>query len=113
MDTNTRLLNIKTFQDLDPKLMGHSSTEEIRDMFRQWVSAFPEGPEPEDMETVSDFIMDLARIKNLEKAQMVVLSLEQIAKRDTTQLPWRQFAENLREKLCSIVENLYQLRLRF
>lgn len=108
-----RLLNIKTFQDLEPKLMGRNSMDDIRDMLRQWVSAFPEGPEPEDMETVTSFILDLARIKNFEKAQLVVLSLEQIAKRDTTQSPWKEFASTLREKLCSAVGRLYQLRLRF
>ncbi|OZJ05683.1 hypothetical protein BZG36_01448 [Bifiguratus adelaidae] len=56
-----------------PSLMGHVYIDDIRGDLRSWVNEFPEGPEPEDVSTVQNYLFKLVTYKDLEKASLILL----------------------------------------
>jgi lipase chaperone LimK len=107
-----------------PALMGQTDISSIRDLLHAWVSAFVSEPEEDDVETVSKYLMQLARVRDFHQAQLVVQYLTMLINRSVSQSPsssesinvgqaWKFHIEKLRNRLDHEVYKLYQCKLKW
>ncbi|KAG0176158.1 deoxycytidyl transferase [Apophysomyces sp. BC1021] len=110
LDNNAPVVVIPSHNE--PTLIGKTSIQAIREVLQQWVSSYPDEPEPEDVETVENFVIELVDDKNLEKAQLVVMYLDQLV-RDDRKGKWSMYVSGIRQRLSKAVETTYRCHLRF
>ncbi|KAL0087664.1 hypothetical protein J3Q64DRAFT_1733812 [Phycomyces blakesleeanus] len=94
----------------EPKLMGLTDIRDIRVLLKTWERT------PENIRLLTEFVMKLAHNKDLDKARLVVLSLDQVsnvAAQGTDPQSWRAEVEELRLALKEHVFNHYRCNLRF
>lgn len=66
--------------DSEPSLQGMTNINDIRSLIRTWVSSFQDEPEPEDVETVLGYLIDLVHSFNLEKVQLLMMYISHLTK---------------------------------
>ncbi|KAF7721374.1 deoxycytidyl transferase [Apophysomyces ossiformis] len=106
LDDATPVLAVPSQEE--PALMGKTRIEDIREILHQWVSSFSDEPEPEDVETVLNFVVELVKHKDIEKAQLVVMYLGQLVRNNYTS-QWQMHVDNIRQQLSRSVETTYRL----
>jgi DNA repair protein REV1 C-terminal domain len=104
--------------------MGKTDISSIRDMLRAWLLAFNSEPEEEDVETVSKYVLKLARARNFHQAQLVVQYLAMLVNQEICQSQessepivigsvWKLYVERLRKQLDREVYDLYKCTLKW
>lgn len=93
-----------------PQLLGHRDIQGVRQALREWMAAFPVGPEQEDADVVHQYVMDLVRAKHLEQARLVLAFLVWLSdgKHATA---WPQLVSTLKKDVLNEVEKLYHCKL--
>ncbi|CAO3660928.1 unnamed protein product [Umbelopsis vinacea] len=120
----TRSHSVTSVPIARPALMGQTDISSIRDLLHAWVSAFVSEPEADDVETVSKYLMQLARVRDFHQAQLVVQYLTMLINRTVSQSPsssesvnvgqgWKLHIEKLRNRLDHEVYKLYQCKLKW
>ncbi|KAI8351783.1 hypothetical protein EDC96DRAFT_518444 [Choanephora cucurbitarum] len=67
-------------RDSEPALQGMTDINDVRNLIRTWVSSFQDEPEPEDVETVSSYLIDLIHGSDLEKVQLLMFYISYLTK---------------------------------
>ena len=101
-----------------PALMGQTELSAIRDMLRAWVSAFASEPEEDDVETVSKYLLQLARVRDFYQAQLVVQYLTMLINNSISSTPeigqgWKIHLDKLKRRLDDEVYTLYNCNLKW
>ncbi|KAG2179478.1 hypothetical protein INT44_006324 [Umbelopsis vinacea] len=108
----------------EPALMGKTDISSIRDMLKAWLLAFSREPEEEDVETVSKYVLKLARARNFHQAQLVVQYLAMLVNQEFSQSQessepivvgsvWKLYVEKLRKQLDREVHDIYKCTLKW
>ncbi|KAI8576142.1 hypothetical protein K450DRAFT_258213 [Umbelopsis ramanniana AG] len=108
----------------EPALMGKTDISSIRDMLKAWLLAFSNEPEEEDVETVSKYVLKLARARNFHQAQLVVQYLAMLVNQEFCQSQessepivvgsvWKLYVEKLRKQLDREVYDIYKCTLKW
>ncbi|KAI9274686.1 hypothetical protein BDA99DRAFT_498241 [Phascolomyces articulosus] len=108
--STAKIIDIPLPSQNEPKLLGNSAIEDVRQVLYQWIEAFPAGPEPEDVDVVVKYLLELVKTKNLENAQLAIMYFDDVTKQKGT--VWRSCAKNLKQMVSDAVKALYNCGLR-
>ncbi|KAG0809118.1 hypothetical protein G6F18_010523 [Rhizopus arrhizus] len=93
-----------------PSLQGLTDISDIRKLLREWVSAFEDKPEPEDVKRITRYLVDLVKYSNLEKVQLVIKYLEYITAQNNNE--WKMQVTSIKQALDHETIQLYQFPLK-
>jgi DNA repair protein REV1 len=93
-----------------PSLQGLTDISDIRKLLREWVSAFEDKPEPEDVKKITRYLVDLVKYSNLEKVQLVIKYLEYITAQNNNE--WKMQVTSIKQALDHETIQLYQFPLK-
>lgn len=96
----------------EPSLQGMTDVNEIRSLLNEWVFSYKEKPEPEDISTISDYLIELVHYADLEKVQLLVVYLMYLLQ-DSSSIDWKQFTSQIQERISNTVKSIYGCPLKF
>jgi hypothetical protein len=92
---------------LEPNLHGYTDIQDIRSMLLQWLTTFKE-PEPEDINTLIDYLIELVHFKDLEKVQQCIRYLLR-----NVEQSWTVWIEEMIVQVNEVVVSIYKCPLKF
>lgn len=96
----------------EPSLQGITDINEIRSLLNEWVLSYKEEPEPEDISTISNYLIELIYYADLEKVQSLVVYLVYLLQ-DSSSIIWKQFISQIQETISNTVKSVYGCPLKF
>lgn len=93
----------------EPSLQGLTDINDIRRLLREWVSTFDAGPEPEDVASIGNYLIELVNASHLEKAHLLMLYLQYLSKDHNDE--WKAQVKTIQENLNRELVRLYQCSL--
>lgn len=106
-------IQIKLEHIKEPSLLGSTDIDDIRTLLRNWVASAQDGPEPEDVTSISQFLKELVRFSNLEKTRLVIVYLRYLIKDYPDNGGWKQSAVEIQETVSKAVTAIYGCPLKF
>jgi hypothetical protein len=99
--------NMLKTKPLEPKLHGYTDIQDIRSMLLQWLTTFNE-PEPEDINTLIDYLIELVHFRDLEKVQQCIRYLLR-----NVEQSWMVWVEEMIVQVNEVVVSIYKCPLKF
>ncbi|KAI8084900.1 uncharacterized protein BX664DRAFT_283783 [Halteromyces radiatus] len=96
----------------EPKLMGKSELEDVRNLLNEWVQEYKTMPDPKDVDTVTNYLKQLVWYKDLERAQLLLMHLNHIIRRQHGIGPdWIPFMDKMQQTISTEVEAIFKAPL--
>ncbi|GAN05676.1 DNA polymerase iv protein [Mucor ambiguus] len=96
----------------EPSLQGVTDVQEIRTLLHEWVHSFEDMPEPEDVETITSYLVELVHYADLEKVQLLVSYMVHLI-RDMDSVDWKQCTSQIQANVSNAVKSVYGCPLEF
>ncbi|KAL9545604.1 hypothetical protein MBANPS3_007072 [Mucor bainieri] len=96
----------------EPSLQGVTNIQEIRTLLHEWVHSYEDMPEPQDVETITNYLVELVHYADLEKAQLLVSYLVYLI-RDVESVDWKQCTSQIQANVSNAVKSVYGCPLEF
>ncbi|CAO3621599.1 unnamed protein product [Mucor fragilis] len=96
----------------EPSLQGITNIQEIRALLHEWVQSFEDMPEPEDVETMSNYLVELVHYADLEKVQLLVSYMVYLV-RNVDSVDWKQCTNQIQAKVSNAVKSVYGCPFEF
>jgi DNA repair protein REV1 len=93
----------------EPSLQGLTDINDIRQLLREWIQTFDDGPEPEDVASIENYFIELVNSSHLEKAHLLMLYLQYLSKDHNDE--WKAQVKAIQENLNRELVRLYQCSL--
>ncbi|EPB91895.1 hypothetical protein HMPREF1544_01189 [Mucor circinelloides 1006PhL] len=96
----------------EPSLQDVTDIQDIRCLLHEWVHSFEDKPEPEDVDTIANYLVELVHYADLEKVQLLVSYLTYLI-RDLDSLDWKQYTRQIQAHVSNAVTSVYGCPLEF
>ncbi|RCI04793.1 deoxycytidyl transferase, partial [Rhizopus stolonifer] len=96
-----------------PVLQDMTDINDIRNLLQAWVSSFEDEPEPEDVITVSNYLIELVHGSDLEKVQLLVMYMAFLLKHHPDTSHWRKHLHAIQRQISETTMAMYGCPLQF
>ncbi|KAI9306011.1 hypothetical protein BJ944DRAFT_248566 [Cunninghamella echinulata] len=106
----TNIISKNSKKIKEPKLMGVSELNDVRELITTWIENYTEVPHENDVIKVKTYFLNLVRCKELEKVHLLLLHLINVGKKKGG-FKWGSILDDIQQSVSNAIENEYNTSL--